>query len=293
MKKITLKLLMITILMISFACTKDGLEEIQENTMQSELSDVLSRGKPIKVTKKRNIVLTPTAINNNEIGRIAETPVEFTGKLPIDDGTLIDTNNDGAYDTGFVDWNNDTIEDKITITNDPSNFGPVITVFLSGIEEHVINYSLESRWAAIQLKVGILGFEDINGNGFKDIILQGGNPYLYDGNSLDQELAKEEYSPYNVAYNVSDQYPLSTSEIVESLVVTSVDRRPNNLVWDLSEYGHECARFQVSFYNKTIGDFRQTKVYGEFGFFYNKKFISGDTYELRFSENLLVNFVYK
>lgn len=264
------KLLLLALIMLTLSCSNDTIETNETN--ENLDNQTFEKGKP--APKKRNIVLTPTAVNNNTIGRIMQTPVEYTGDLPITDNG------------GLVDWDNDgTIDDQIVINTRcyfPKTFTE-ISVFLNGTDEHIINYS--SRFGTT-----VLGFVDADNDGDMDVIFEGGNPYCYNDGGV--------FSQYNVGYNVEGQYPLSTKDILTNMVVTSVAKNPNNLIWDLSAYGYECYTFHVYFFNKDLKDYRQTTTYGEWGFFFNKKLTSGDTYVLRFTnvedncENLEVEFVY-
>lgn len=225
--------------------------------------------------KNKTLVLSPvfnTAGRSAATGRIMETPVDYTGTLPTD-------NNNGV-----VDWDNDGTDDVVEIkTSNPGSY-PFHTyeVDVNGVS---VNNSLTYA--------KLLGFADVDGDGYRDIITEGGNPYCYD--SIPRY---ETYSRYNVGYNRPGDQPPPTVDLLKSLAVTSVDRGAINcVIWDLTAYGYECYPFYVDLFEGIpsevltpegyyIGpkNFGQSIVYGDEGFIItnNGHLQAGHTYTLRF-----------
>ena len=247
-----------------------------------------------RLPKKTNIILRPTAVNSNPIGNIMQ-PL-----APLPDGIELPADNNG----GLVDWDGDGQIDDL-VTQEQSCNAPyrqsIFYVYLNGTDKHAINYTSG--------KATILGFADVNGDGTMDIITEWGRPTNYNaevdiyGNYtvIDGNYQFGTLSQYNVGYNVIGRYPLSTAEILSSMEVSEVEKgQPNNLVWDLSDYGYEDYTFYVDFWEgNDIGDgkyYGQTWTYGYWGFYFDDRLTKGQTYTISFRymdncERLDVSFV--
>lgn len=254
-----MKKLLLLLLFLAFSCsTNDTIKtEIVEDTT------TFAKGKPT-IPKKKSLVIAPTIINTNAVGRIMEQPVDYTGTLPVDDNG------------GLVDWDNDgNVNDLVIITSNG------VSVLLNGTNEFTINYSI--RRGAI-----LLGFIDVDNDGDMDIITKGGNPNCYDGVIGDLSDTDRPSSTYNVGYNVVGQYPLPTGDILNSMVVREVEKgKINNIKWDLSTFGYECNVFSIDLWEGD-GLFPGTKYfgnwpgYGEWGFYNSDGFKKNTVYTLRF-----------
>lgn len=268
------KMILMLILILGFSCNAPELET------EAQLTEVNAKGqKGKKKVAKRTINFEPAtplvnarAVNNNEVGRIMLEPTDYTGELPLD--------NNG----GLVDWDNDgQADDLIVIENRcffPRTFSTV-SVLLNGTDKKVISYS--TAFGAT-----VLGFSDVDNDGFQDIIFEGGNHYFYNGSTYGETFTPiDSYSQFNVGYNREGQYPLSLKEIIESLEITSVDPNPEAITWDLSEYGIEAYPFHIRVVEISTGFSVQTTTYGEWGF-YNfsptgNNIKPGEPYILRFT----------
>lgn len=276
--------------LLIMGCSTENLEIFEQDALvTADAKANIEKGKPNtngngngqrKVMKLTASNETFRIANTNEIGRIMKTPEA----LP--EGFVLPTDDNG----GYVDWDNDgEADDLIVITDDC--YWPMtkvtISVFLNGTDEHAINYN--SRFYT-----ELLGFADVNSDGFMDIILYGGNSNDYNNG--------EPYSYYNVGYNVEGQYPLPTKDILMGLQPSTQTRNVNYLVWDIREFGYEHYSFHVHLFEGTVfgeGEVMgQIPTYGEHGFPIPFPLTPGQLYTLRFEkmndncEYLDVTFVY-
>ena len=236
---------MMLIAMVLFSCSNEQTEQLQTADAKANLN----KGK-----KQRSVYLKAFRQDNQRTalnGRVVSEPVEYTGALDYDD---------------FIDWDNDGTNDEVVLVQRcyfPRTF---VEVTVNGTP---VGY-------AVSYYAKILGFKDVDGDGFKDIIFEGGNPWAYNDG--------EAYSPINVGYNVAgDAVPLK--DIVQSLVIDATDPNPEYIKWDLSAYGIHNFSFHVRLLGKTdttlLGS--QTTTYGEWGYYSFNKLTQGETYILRFT----------
>lgn len=278
MKKILLFLLLSIFLIIG--CTSDSL------TPDLQTADL----KTPRVPKKTSIVLAPPVNlpNNNEVGRIMATLQEYDGELPTDEITnvswgLPEYPNYNQGTSGVVDWDQNGVNDIVSVLRVGRTFWSdyKVTVKLNGSNEEIgINYNIQGG--------KLLGFKDVNNDGFPDIIMEYGKPNCYDGVIGDLSDTEQTKSRYNVGYNISGQYPLTTLEIVSSMVVRDVPKgRINNVKWDLSEYGYGCYVFYLDLLEGTSWEtmtdyFGNWPGYGEWGFYNSDGLTKNTVYTLRF-----------
>lgn len=240
-------------LMFIVGCGTDEIETFDSSDEKTTLTGIVKRGKPVKAPK-RVILLQPTVDNINEVGNIMLEPTEYTGSLPTDDNG------------GLVDWDGDGQVDDLVFLENRCYFPKTFVeakVLLNGTDEKIVSYQV--RYPAI-----ILGFDDVNGDGTQDVILQGGNPNRYNQG--------EEYSTYNVAYNVEDQYPISLEEIIASLEPTNSVNNPQWIQWDLSDYGYDAHPFHVRLNGPNLVN-TQTSTYGEWGYYCKNEDLDGASLE--------------
>lgn len=208
-------------------------------------------GKPQRTINFKPSINSP--VGYLQTTRIMEEPVAYTGALPTEQ---------------TVDWDNDGILDEVILNQRcyfPRTF---VEVFVNG---EVVSYNV-SYYARI------IGFTDVDADGFTDIIFEGGNSRDYNNG--------EAHSQYNVGFNRSGASPTSLKDIVQSLVISSADTNPDYIKWDLSAYGYNHFTFHVFLFNKTQNDgyaLTQTTTYGEWGFYSAGRIIVGDVYVLRFT----------
>ena len=257
------KVLILLLTFLVFACTTDNLGVDQDAiTQEAQL-------KGPKPPKKKSVVLTPTIVNTNPIGRIMETPVDYNGTIP--------TDNNG----GLVDWDNDGNVDDLIVINREFNH-TTVSVFLNGTDEIAINYSSSNAT--------LLGFIDVNGDGYMDVITEYGNPNCYDGTIGDLSDIERPANQYNVGYNVEGQYPLSRTEILSGPIDIFVPNgKINNIKWDLSDYGFECYRFRLEVFGPNYpGDgsdyLGMWSGYGEWGFWTGNSLKKNKIYTIYFRD---------
>ena len=220
-----------------------------EQTEEFAIADL----KANKAKPQRSVYLKPS-INNLRAfnGRILQEPVEYTGDFDLSD---------------VIDFDNDGVTDNVVLNQRcyfPRTF---VEVLVNG---EVVSYS-------VSYSAKILGFKDVNLDGFTDVVFEGGSANAYNNG--------EAYRPYNVAYNVEGNV-IPLKDIVQSLVITSVDPNPEYIKWDLSEYGIHNFTFHVFLFNKNLSDaygYEQTHTYGEFGFYSLNRITVGQVYVLRFT----------
>jgi hypothetical protein len=237
------KLILMMTALIMIGCTVPETEVL--STVDAK-ANIERKGK-----KERGIYMKPLITSNQRLAanRVVSELEPYNG-----DFNLSET----------VDFDNDGVNDEVTINQKcyfPRTFANIT------VNGEIVSYN-------IQFNAVILGYQDVNNDGFTDIIFEGGKSIAYNHG--------ETYSEFNVGYNLSGQAtPLK--DVVQSLVITSVDPNPEFIRWDLSEFGYNNFTFHVFLFNKSLNDYEQTTTYGEFGFYYKDKIIQGDVYILRFT----------
>ena len=221
-----------------------------EQIEQFETADAkANKGKP-----QRSVYLKPFVQSNLRAfnGRILEQPVAYTGDFDLSD---------------VIDFDNDGVTDEVTLNQRcyfPRTF---LEVLVNG---EVVSYS--TNYGA-----KILGFKDVDLDGFTDVIYQYGASQAYNHGEV--------YSEFNVGYN-KEGNAVPLKDIVQSLVISTADTNPEYIKWDLSAYGIKNYTFHVFLYNKNTNDgygYQQTTTYGEFGFYSLNRLTVGETYILRFT----------
>jgi len=270
------KLLLFLSILLVFGCSTD---EAVQSPAEAELQTASMRLLQPRLPKRTNIILRPTAVNNNPVGRYMETPIPYDGILEV------------IPSDGLVDWDNDGDLDLIT-----QEYGCETAfrqyVFYVSIDQDP-NQKVAICYTAS--RATILGFEDVNGDGYQDVLLYGGKTRAYNaeldiyGNYTieNNSYVFEPVSYFNVGINTEGQYPLSTTEILASMEVSEVENgQPNNLVWDLSAYGYHAYTFYVDFWEgQNIGDgqyYGQTWTYGFWGFYFNDRLARNQEYTISF-----------
>jgi len=280
------------------SCTN---EPIEFETADAKAN--IERGKPADKGKREKSVYLKAFKNTNEYlsfnGRVMSEPVEYTGDLTDIDPT--------------VDWDKDGVEDELVVNQRcyfPRTFQNIT------INGEVINYSAT-------FKSLIIGYKDVDGDGYKDAIMRGGRSIAYNDPSTfvsywnettaynvgdyvkvyeqccapttyycmvanTGELPSSESTSWrlamNVGYNVEGE-AIPLKDIIQSLVITNVDPNPEFVKWDLSEYGINNFTFHVRLLSSTDPTFvgSQTTTYGEFGYYSKDRLTQGETYIIRFT----------
>lgn len=244
------KLFLLILSLVVLSCTTETVTNDITTADAKANVERKGKGKP-----QRAVYLKPSLISNLRAfnGRIMEEPVTYTG----DTLNLPQT----------IDFDNDGTLDEVTIVQKcffPRTFLEIV------VNGEVVNYS--TNYGA-----KVLGFKDVNLDGFTDIIFEGGNSYAYNDGEI--------YSQYNVGYNVEGSAtPLK--DIIQSLVIDTSDPNPEYIKWDLSAHGINHFAFHVKLYNKNNNDgygIQQTHTYGEFGFYSLNRLTVGETYILEFT----------
>ena len=262
-------------------------EQITSDIVTEDATETFAKGKPL-VPKKTSIVLAPTAVNTNIEGRYMATLQEYDGELPTDEITnvswgLPEYPNYNQGTSGVVDWDQNGVDDIVSVLRVGRTWWSdyKVTVKLNGSNEEIgINYNIQGG--------KLLGFKDVNGDTFPDIIMEYGIPACYDGVIGDLSDTERTASQYNVGYNTFGQYPLTTLEIVSSMVVRDVPKgRINNVKWDLSEYGYNCYVFYLDLLEGTSWETRTDYFgnwpgYSEWGFYNDDSMNKNTVYTLRF-----------
>lgn len=172
---------------------------------------------------------------------------------------------------GYVDWDNDGFDDDLLEIHwrcyFPRSFAWV-TVAIDGQNPIMINNSI--AYGAV-----LLGFNDVDGDGDQDVILQGGNNYKF--NPDDNGLI-ESYSEFNVGYNTVGETPLPLVEIIDALQVVQSVNNPDFVRWDLGHFIDGVSQYEGYVFHvywreidPVTGEFiptvpgYQTHTYGEWG----------------------------
>lgn len=244
---------------------KKDLEETNNTSSSKATTERKGKGNGnVNTGKPQKIITFGTSIKSNPLriaalGRIMAEPVEYLGVLPTEQ---------------TVDWDNDGVLDVVEIVK--RCYFPRTFIEIK-VNDVVVSYHVTYESLAAG-GVQIVGFTDVDNDGFQDIIFEGGNPRDYNNSAP--------YIPYNVGFNREGEPPLSLAEIVQSLVITSIDQNPDFIHWDLSPYGYDFFVFHVFLTNISRNDGygnTQTTTYGEHGFSTKDRIIVGDTYEMSFT----------
>lgn len=249
-------------------------EQIGSDIVTADAKANVEKGRPRNHGKTQNAIYlkaSPDKTNSARVsfnGRIMDTPVDYLGDISDVSST--------------VDWDNDGTDDVMTITQ--SCYMPKTFIHV------LVNDQLVNDFTPYH--ASLVGFKDVNGDGFKDAIFRNGISEPYQDAAYPVWDAGQSYNvgdkakvllpdtwwlttfvcmqantgnepsetstfwrlEYSVGYNVAGDNALTLQEVIESLVITGADNNPSYIKWDLTAFGIHNFPFHVYLYDVSLAD---------------------------------------